>query len=271
MIIIGEKINATRKTVSRAIRDRDESAVSALVSSQELAGADVIDLNAGTGKGGRDHTIQDMLWLMEIAQSTTTKPVAADSEDPEVIEAALAQVKGVTPWINSLSAEKARLEKILPLAKQYGCPVVCLCLDDSGIPKDTDARLRAAETIYEAAMKAEVSPENLFFDPLIMPLSTDMQAGNKAFEAIRIIKKNLAGSRTVVGLSNISFGLPSRSTVNASFLILAISAGLDAAIMDPTDNALMMAYRSANALLGNDEFCMEYISLFRSLEKNTRG
>ncbi len=268
MIIIGEKINATRKKVAQAIKERDASAIASLVRDQDEAGADVIDLNAGTGQGGMDQTVENMKWLIEIALQNSSKPLALDSESPEVIEAAMPFVSGETPWINSVSAEKDRLETVMQLVKEYGSPVVALCLDDSGMPKDMDSRLKAAEAIYNAAQKASVPPESLWFDPLIMPLATDTKAGMNAVEAIREIKTRFPGVKTVAGLSNISFGLPARATVNASFLILCMAAGLDAAILDPNNDNLMMAYRSANALLGNDSFCMEYISLFRSLKKD---
>ncbi len=267
MIIIGEKINATRKKVAQAILDRDEDAIASRVRIQDEAGANVIDLNAGAGRENQDQTVADMQWLIEIAASATKKPLALDSESPDVIEAGLPLISGATPWINSISAEKERLAKVMPMVKQYGCPVVALCLDDVEVPKDLDSRLGAARTIYEAALKASVPPENLWFDPLVMPLATDTESGNMALEAIREIKARFPGARTIAGLSNISFGLPSRSTINAGFLILAMAAGLDAAILDPTDNKLMMACQSAGALLGDDAFCMNYISLFRRLNK----
>lgn len=267
MIIIGEKINATRKKVGQAIRERDEGAIESLVRTQDQAGADVIDLNAGTGLGGVKQTIEIMQWLVDIALKNTSRPLALDSEIPHVLEAALPLVSGAAPWINSVSAEKERLEAVMPLAKQYDAPVVALCLDDSGMPKDLESRLKSAEAIVNAAQKESVPPENLWFDPLVMPLATDVEAGNNALEAIREIKARFPGVRTVAGLSNISFGLPSRATVNAGFLILSMAAGLDAAILDPTDDNLMMACKSADALLGNDSFCMEYISLFRRLQK----
>lgn len=263
MIVIGEKINATRKGVARAIQERNEAAIVDLVKTQDEAGADVIDLNAGTGRGDTATSLDDMRWLIGIAMKNTAKPLAVDSEQPELIDGGLAAISGRAAWINSISAESRRLESVLPLAGQYGAPVVALCMGDDGIPKDVAGRMKAAETIYRRAKDAGVDPAKLYFDPLVMPVAADPMAGTMAIESIRAIKAAFPEVKTVMGLSNVSFGLPLRATLNTTFLILSLGAGLDAAILDPCNDNLMMGLYAAEALLGKDTYCRRFIGAHR--------
>ena len=263
MIVIGEKINATRKGVALAIQERDEAAIAELVKTQDEAGADVIDINAGTGRSDAAATLADMRWLIEIALKYTAKPLAVDSEQPELIAGGLAAITGRAAWINSTSAESRRLESILPLARQYDAPVVALCMGDEGIPRDVAGRMKAAEIIYRRAKEAGVDPARLYFDPLVMPVAADPVAGAMALESVRAIKAAFPEAKTVMGLSNVSFGLPRRATLNATFLILCLGAGLDAAILDPCNDNLMMGLYAAEALLGKDTYCRRFIGAHR--------
>ncbi|MBU2489064.1 MAG: dihydropteroate synthase [Proteobacteria bacterium] len=267
MIVIGEKINATRKSIARAIASRDEEAVAILIRQQEEAGADVLDLNAGAGQEDLSRAVEDMQWLVGVAQKATAKPLAMDSEIPEVLEAALSVVTGPTAWINSVSAEKRRMESVLPLAKKFASPLVALCMDDHGIPGDLAGRMRAAEILYRAADENGIPFENLYFDPLVMPLGAQSDAGALALSCIRSIKENLVGSKTVLGLSNVSFGLPMRPALNQAFLILCMGAGLDAAILDPCDETLMTGLLAAEALMGKDAHCGRFIRAYRKQMK----
>lgn len=267
MIIIGEKINATKKGVSNAIAERDEAFIAALAISQAEAGAHVIDVNAGTGRGDTKQAAEDMAWLIGVVEKAVSLPVAVDTETPEVLEAALSAVTGPFAWINSVSAEKTRLEKVLPLAKKYGCPVIALCMGDDGIPKNAEGRMKAARIIYERAISLRIEPERLYFDPLVMPIGAEQDAGAMALECIRLIKAELSGANTVCGLSNVSFGLPMRPLVNRAFLVLCAGAGLDAAILDPLDDTLLMELYAALALLGKDRRCMNFIRAFRKRSK----
>lgn len=270
MIIIGEKINATRKTVATAIEGRDADTIARLAKAQDEAGADVIDVNAGLGKNDVKDEIEDMKWLVGVVQKATDKPLAIDSENPEVLEAGLESVDGPTPWINSASAETERLDGVLPLIKKYNSPSVALCMDDSGLPHDADGRIKAAGIFFGAAEKIGIDPQLIHFDPLVMPIGTDQKTGNIILESIGEIKRLFPGTRTIVGLSNISFGLPRRDVLNSTFLAICMYAGLDAAIIDPTNENTMMALKAADALLGNDEFCMEYISQYRKRDNAQR-
>jgi len=264
MLIIGEKINASRKNIAEAIRRRDEVAISELAKKQVEAGADVIDVNAGSLKGQVETAMEDMRWLVTVAKAAVDKPLSVDSDNMDVLEAGLETVAGPTPWINSITAEPSKLERVLPLANKYGGPVIALCMGEQGIPKDVKGRIAAAKTILEAAARIGIEPGRLYFDPLVMPVSTDGKAGTIIMDTIKEIKKNFPASKTVVGLSNVSFGLPLREILNNNFLVLCMGVGLDAAILDPTNNNTMFALRAADALLGNDDYCGRYIKHFRS-------
>jgi 5-methyltetrahydrofolate--homocysteine methyltransferase len=204
-----------------------------------------------------------MRWLIEVAARNTDKPLAVDSEQPEIMAGGLAAVSERTAWINSISAESRRLESVLPLAKQYGAPVVALCMGDDGIPRDVAGRLKAAEKIYRRAQEAGVNPSLLYFDPLVMPIAADPGAGKTALESIQAIKQSFPEAKTVMGLSNVSFGLPLRATLNTTFLVLCLGAGLDAAILDPCNESLMMSLAAAEALMGKDTYCRRYIGAYQ--------
>jgi len=264
MLIIGEKINATRKSVAEAIKQRNEGFIAELAEKQATAGADVIDVNAGSLKGRVETAIEDMRWLVKVVKAAVDKPLAIDSDNVDVLEAGLQNVTGPAPWINSVTAEASRLDRVLPLAKKYGGPVVALCMGEQGIPKDVEGRVAAAKIIMEAGAKIGIEPDRIYFDPLVMPVSTDGKAGTIIMDTIKEIKKRFPGSKTMVGLSNISFGLPMREVLNNNFLVLCMGAGLDAAILDPTNNHTMFALRAADALLGHDDYCTRYIKHFRS-------
>ena len=267
MLIIGEKINGTLKGIAAAINIRDAEAIAAAVRGQDQAGADVIDVNAGTGKTQAAAEIEDMKWLVEVVRKATSKPLAIDSENSEVIAAGLKLVHGPTPWINSASAAPARLESMLALAQGTGGPIIALCMDEKGIPTSREGRLNAAERIYLAAREKDIKPECLYFDPLVMPICANDKAGAMNLELISSIKTRFPGARTVVGLSNISFGLPQREVVNHTFLTLCLQAGLDAAIMDPTRVNTLMALRAADAILGHDRICRRYMQTYRTISQ----
>jgi len=266
MLIIGEKINATRKEIARAIEERDAAAISEIARREAEAGADVIDVNSSLGKADRSKKIEDMLWAVDVAQKACAKPLAIDSDSPEVMAAGLAAVAGPAPWINSVNAEQGKMEGVLTLAKKFGGPLVALCMGDAGIPSDIEGRIKAAGAIWEAGRKMGIEPERFYFDPLVMPLGTDHRAGLTILESLREIKKQFPGARTVLGLSNVSFGLPLRAELNAIFLALCMGAGLDAAILDPTNTATMTALRAADALLSGDDFCMRFLKHYRSIK-----
>ena len=260
MIIVGEKINSTLKSVRPAMENRDALAIADLAVRQREAGATYIDVNAGAFY---DEEAQILRWLVETVQSSADAPVAIDSPSPEAIKAALAANKAGKPLVNSITDEKARFAAVLPLVLEYGAGVVALCMDDSGMPDTADARVEIADSLFGKLTRAGVAPSDIYFDPMVRPVGTGSRYGIAAIETIREIKRRHPDARIMCGLSNISFGIPARKLMNQAFLIAAMAAGMDGAILDPLDRKLMAFLYAGEALLGIDEYCMEYIAKFR--------
>lgn len=260
MQIIGEKINGTRTQVREAIVNRDEDFIKRLAEDQASAGVDLLDVNAGTTP---DREPDDLAWLVETVQGVVDVPLCLDSTNPAALIEALNLTKRV-PMINSISGEAERLKNILPIVIQHGCAVVALALDESGIPKTVDERLRVVGRVFEATREAGMSDGKVYVDPLIMTLATDIKAGLIALESMREIKRLYPEAHITSGLSNISFGLPSRALINRTFLTLALEAGLDSAIVDPTNQALRESLLLSELVLGRDPFCRRYTQAFRS-------
>jgi 5-methyltetrahydrofolate corrinoid/iron sulfur protein methyltransferase len=260
MQIIGEKINGTRTQVREAIVNRDEGFIKRLAEDQASAGADLLDVNAGTTP---DREPDDLAWLVETVQDVVEVPLCLDSTNPVALIEALNHIKRV-PMINSISGEGERLKNILPIVLQHNCSVVALALDESGIPKSVDQRLRVVEKIFETTRKTGLSDAKVYVDPLILTLATDIQAGLIALESMRSIKRQYPEAHITSGLSNISFGLPARALINRTFLTLALEAGLDSAIVDPTNQSFCETLLASELLLGRDPFCRRYTQAFRS-------
>ena len=263
MIIIGEKINASLSTVKAVIQSREPEAIVDLAKGQAAAGASFIDVNVGTGVGSREDEIQSMRWAVQTIQSGVDTPLSIDSADPAVLEAGLESRNGNPSMINSTNAERESLEKIVPLAKSYNALLVALTMDETGIPKTVEDRLRACEKIATTCEQNGVPLEHVFFDPLVMPISTDVKHGLITLRAVTEIRKEFPGSKTVLAISNISYGLPERKRLNAAFLHMAVYAGLDAAILDPLDGTMMAEVKTAEVLAGRDRHCRRYTRAFR--------
>ncbi len=261
MIVIGEKINSSIKSIETAVQNQDEAAIQEIASKQVENGADYLDVNCGTFINDEEENIK---WLINVVQSVENISVCIDSPNAKAIEAGLKAVKTGNPIINSITAEKVRWESILPLAVEHKASVVALCMDDNGMPEEPEARLRVALKMAEEMAKKGVTPEKIFFDPMVKPISTDSRNGLLTLEAMRLIRKEVSDAHITCGLSNISFGLPLRKLINQSFLVASIFAGLDTAIVDPLDKKLMSLMHAAEALAGKDEYCMEYITRYRS-------
>ena len=267
MILIGELINATRKRVARAIGKRDEGFIRELAQAQEKNGAAYIDLNAGTGKG-RDREKEDIGWLMETVSGSVDAGLCIDSADPDVIRHCMSLSKGRKLMINSISGEEKSISLLLPIMKEHPeCNIICLAMDDSGIPPDTGKRVEIGGKLLSLLREAGVPPENIFMDALVQPVSTDSANGLIFLESIREIKKRFPSVNTTCGLSNVSFGLPDRGMLNRHFLAMSMACGLDSAIVDPLSPGIREAVSAASALIGKDEYCMNYIRKCReSLE-----
>lgn len=259
MFIVGEKINTTLKGIEEIVARRDARALQTLAEKQIEAGADMVDVNVGT----RVKTeLEDMKWAIETIQEVTPAPLCIDSPNPKVLEAGLKVHKG-RALVNSTTAEKERLEEILPLIKEYNSKVVALTMDEDGIPRDVDRRYRIAAELIERLTREGLNIRDIYIDPLVKPLSTDSGVGKVVLEAIERISASFQGVHIICGLSNISFGLPKRDLLNRVFLAMAMDRGLDAVIVDPLDRKLMSTLTAAKTLLGRDEFCTDYLSAFR--------
>jgi 5-methyltetrahydrofolate--homocysteine methyltransferase len=256
MIFIGEKINGTRKAVQEAILKKDRAFIEKTALEQANAGADYLDVNAGTSP---DRETDDMLWLIDIVQEVTEVPVCIDSSSPGTLAAALAQVRQ-TPLVNSINADPARLEAFLPLIREKEAPVIALALDESqtGMPKTIAERMENIRRVMEAAASYGIPEERLFIDPLIMSVATEDTAGAAVLGAIRSIRAAWPRAHITGGLSNVSFGLPNRELVNRTFLTLAMAAGLDSAVVNPANRALIESLKATELILGNDRFCRSY-------------
>lgn len=261
MIVIGEKINSTRKPIREAIAKKDAAFLQGLARDQARAGADYLDVNTGAFL---EEEARLMEWLVQIIHEAVELPLALDSANPAALEAGLkVSVNNGKPIINSITAEEAKFKKVVPLVLKYDASVLALSLDDNGISKTVEDRFAVAQRLIEALCAEGVTQDRIFLDPLIQPISVQNDFGLIAIEVIRRVKQQFPEVKTTCGLSNISFGLPQRGKLNRYFLAMAIAAGLDSAILDPLDRELMGAIKASEALSGKDRFCKNYIKAFR--------
>jgi len=273
MLIIGEKINGTRKLVNKAVLERDAAHIRHLAVSQVEAGADALDINAGTLP---DREPEDIIWLINTVQEVVDKPLCLDSPNPEALLAGIS-VTRQAPIINSISLEEQRIRQVLPIVAKNGCRVLALALDGSTIPSSSEGRMAVIRRLFEETRKAGVKDEDVFVDALIMSVATESEACLITLATMHAIRAEYPMAHLIGGLSNVSFGLPVRTLLNRAFLTLAIEAGLDSAIMDPTDRGLMETLYATNAILGLDPYCAHYSRAFRAgkigptLEKRKTG
>lgn len=259
MLIVGELINSSRSAIKAAIEKGDAAGIRRIAREQREAGADYIDVNAGTFMGTED---QYMKWLVTQVQTAADAPCCIDSPDPKVIEAALSVHRG-TPMINSISLEKDRYDALLPVVAGTDCKVIALCMSDTGMPETRDDRCRIAEKLINALVKQNVPVENIYVDPLVQPISTRDSYGIEFLNAISNIMTGFPGVNTICGLSNISYGLPERKLINRTFMVMAIARGLNGAIMNPLDKKMMAGIVTAEMLSGRDEYCTNFLTAYR--------
>jgi len=259
MIVIGEKINGTRKRVAQAITERNTDFIKKLAVRQVEAGANYLDVNAGTHPKNEP---EDMVWLVHTVQSVVDVPLCLDSANPLALAAGLMVVKN-TPMINSLSGEKTRIDGVLPLAAKHNTELIVLALDDTGIPKTSEKRMEIVRHLVGLTRKAGLPDKNLYIDPLVTAVATDTESGNLAFHVMHQIKEAFPEVHLTAGLSNISFGLPLRSAINQTFMCLAIAAGMDSAIVNPEDINLRTMSYATEMLLGMDKYCLNFTRSYR--------
>jgi 5-methyltetrahydrofolate--homocysteine methyltransferase len=260
MKIIGEKINGTRKRVAQAIAEKDAQFIRELAKKQADAGADWLDVNAGTHP---DQEPDDLMWLVENVQAVVETPICLDSANPKALSAVM-KVVNKTPLINSISGEPERLKGILPLVAEHGCPVIALAMDDKAIPAQSEQRIEIVRKVLQATRAAGVPDDRVYVDPLVMTIATSITSGTTFFDTVRALHQEYPQIHFTSGLSNISFGLPARSYINRAFMTLAIQAGLDSAIMDPNDRELRSAIYAAELVMGMDKHCLKYTKAFRA-------
>jgi 5-methyltetrahydrofolate corrinoid/iron sulfur protein methyltransferase len=260
MLVIGERINGMFKDVGQAIAAKDKDVIQRLAKDQVAEGAGVLDVNVGPAAADASGA---MKWLVETIQEVTDVALALDSTKPKVIEEGLKVVKKKA-MINSTTAAKEKLDVLLPMTKQYGASLIALTMGASGIPRDRHQRSEFAAEIVSSCMEAGVPTEDIYLDPIILPVNVAQAQGKEVLESIREFKLlSDPPPKTVVGLSNISQGTEQRSLINRTYLVMAIAAGLDAAIADPLDKELMDAVITADLLLNKHIYCASFLNAYR--------
>jgi len=266
-VIIGERINPTgRKLMLKALQEGDFDVVRRDAKSQVEAGAKILDVNAGVPGADEPALLKQ---VMRTVMEVVDVPLCIDTADPEALEAALKAYEG-KPLINSVNGEERSLAAVLPLVKEYGAAVIGLCMDDNGIPTTADARLKVAASILERAAKLGIPSQDVVIDPLALTMGSDHTAG---LVALQTIQKAIAefGVNITMGASNISFGLPDRKYVNATFIAMAIHAGLSCPITNPLEPEVSIAIKAADLSMGRDEYGMAWIKAFRQRQKEQVG
>ncbi|MDP2646619.1 MAG: dihydropteroate synthase [Desulfobacterales bacterium] len=259
MLIIGEKINTSRKSIDDAVRGKDAAAIQREAALQVDAGAGMLDVNCGTLN--TDQEPAALQWLVRTVQEKVTAPLCIDSPNPRALEAGLAVHRGKA-MVNSISGEKDRYQSILPLVKRYHSSVVVLCLDSRGIPPDKSGALELGRRLVEDLVNDGIALEDIYFDPLVRSLATDPLAVLDSLDLVKELSGHYKGLNFISGLSNVSYGLPERRHLNRAFAVLSLAAGMNALIMDPLDENLSGLIHAAEALLNKDRFCLNYIKAY---------
>ncbi|MCE5184443.1 MAG: Methionine synthase [Synergistaceae bacterium] len=255
-VIIGERLNPTgKKALQAALRVKDMDHVLKEAIRQQEQGAHILDVNMGLPDIDEPEMLKKA--VIEI-QSVVDLPLQLDSSDPNALEKA-ARVYNGKPLINSVNGKKVSLQKILPIVKKYGAAVLGLTLDDDGIPSSAEGRLRIARNIMEEAQKIGIPKEDVLIDCLVMTVSAQQEQAAETLKAVRMVREEL-GLKTVLGVSNVSFGLPSRPIINRTMLTMALMQGLDAPIMNPGDEGMREAIAAFRVLMGKDPQAAGFIA-----------
>jgi 5-methyltetrahydrofolate--homocysteine methyltransferase len=259
VLIVGERINATRRRIGEALASRDERLIRREARRQVEAGADYVDVNAGRGAGNEP---EELAWLARTVEDEVEAPLCLDSADAEALARALNEAKRPA-LVNSVNGDPERVARILPLVAGHGASVVALCMEEGGIPETAADRLRVAERLAAAVSGAGIESSRVYFDPCVLAASTSPGQPAAVLEATREIRRAWPGSHVISGLSNVSFGLPLRGLVNRTYLAMMMACGADAFIVDPTAKGTAATLAAAAVLTGRDEYAAGYISAFR--------
>jgi 5-methyltetrahydrofolate--homocysteine methyltransferase len=258
-VMIGERINPTgRKILAAEMAAGNFSRVESDARAQIAAGAHMLDVNAGIPLADEPAILAR---AVQLVQSITDVPLSIDSSIVKALEAGLAVYKG-KPLVNSVTGEEERLETVLPLVKKYGAAVVAISNDETGISEDPDVRFEVAKKIVNRAADYGIRACDIVVDPLVMPIGAINQAGRQVMHLLGRLKNELKVN-TTCGASNVSFGLPAREGISATFLSMAIGAGLTSAIMNPMHLEIVRACMAADVMMGHDPDCARWIKRFR--------
>jgi 5-methyltetrahydrofolate--homocysteine methyltransferase len=258
MLVIGELINCTRKKVGEAAAKRDVEFFKDIARKQVDAGADMLDVNGGLP--GQETEV--LPWLVNIVQETVSVSLCLDSADPEALRRALPLAKQRV-MINSITDEPVRIQALLPLLREFRPKVIALCMGEAGPPNTAEERVSTACHLVDRLTAEGLALDDIYVDACVLPVSTGPEHGKGLLEAIGQIAARYPGVHLSAGVSNVSFGLPLRKLLNEVFLVLLMARGLDAGIVDPCDPQLMVNIRAAEALLGRDQYCANYLRAFR--------
>ena len=259
MIIIGEKINGSIPSVGKAITERDEAKLRKLAVQQDDAGCDYLDVCASVPEDVEEETLK---WMLELVQEESDLPICLDSPSPDTIVKTMQYVKK-PGLINSVSMEGDKIAKVFPAIANTRWKCVALCSDEKGIPATAEERIEVFKRILAEADKYGIAHSRLFIDPLVEMLCTSEDGIATVIETIKGIRAIDEDVHIVGAISNISFNLPARPLINQTFVTLAIAAGMDAGILDPMNRGMRGAIYAAEACMGLDDYCMEYIGAFR--------
>jgi len=267
MIIIGEKINGFIPKTLEAINARNADYIREIAIKQTECNADYIDICAGVAPEIEKET---MIWLIDIVLDAVDTPICLDSSDPQMlvdmwnyVQEKATGIQKDEGMINSVSMEEGKCEVIFPVIAASKWNVVALTCNNDGIPDDPPTKLKIANEMVALAGSYGISPDRLFIDPLVTTLATKGDSLSNFIQGIALIKADNPTVHFTSGLSNISFGMPFRKIINTQFLCLAMAGGMDSAIMDPLSRDMQGTLYATDALLGNDDYCMEYLSAYR--------
>lgn len=259
-VIVGERINPTgKKKMAQALRDKDFGYILNMALEQQDKGAHILDVNVGLPGSDEKSALCETVRQL---QSITELPLEIDTSDFSAMEAAMRIYDGKA-MVNSVSGKKESMDAVFPLVRKYGGVVVALALDDNGIPSDSEGRIRVARKIYEEAAKYGIPKKDIIIDCLCLTVSADKKSALVTLDALRRVHEELGG-KTILGVSNISFGLPQRMIINQTFYTMALQQGLDAAIINPCADGMMRAYYGYRVLTAHDENCADYIRVYSS-------
>ena len=256
MIVVGERINGQFPQVSKAIDARDSKFIQDLALEQVSGGAHLLDVNTGPG---RDDGPEAIAWLVKTIQDATDARLCIDSPGLKVQSAGLSACNK-EPMINSTTAEAKRMEKFFPLAKEHNAEIVCLTIDEKGIPNSTDGRTELAMLLLATAMDQGIAPEKIFLDPVVLPIAAAQNQLLGVCDAITAFRTlNTPSPKTIVGLSNVSSGAEERPLLNRTYLGMLLGRGLDAAIVDPNDVELMNSVKAAEVLMNRKLYAPSFL------------